>query len=143
MEITYKKSRKLSEDAKTIREKVFVEEQGFVTEFDEIDHSAVHLTFYENGNCIAVCRYYREKDTGDYSIGRIAVIKEYRGKNVGQYMLKVAEKLIREDGGSNVALSAQVRIKAFYEKLGYQETGEIYMDEYCEHICMKKELEGA
>ena len=35
---------------------------------------------------------------------------------------------------------SQVRAKNFYEKIGYVEYGEVYFDEYCEHIKMKKIL---
>ena len=36
----------LSDDAKNIRIKVFVEEQGFENEFDEIDNSSFHIVSY-------------------------------------------------------------------------------------------------
>ena len=39
----------LSQDARIIRQEVFVEEQGFHHEFDEIDSRAWHLVLYENG----------------------------------------------------------------------------------------------
>ena len=33
-------------DARLIRQQVFVEEQGFVNEFDDIDHEAYHCLLY-------------------------------------------------------------------------------------------------
>ena len=33
-------------DARLIRQQVFVEEQGFVNEFDDIDHEAYHAVIY-------------------------------------------------------------------------------------------------
>ena len=35
-------------DAKIVRQRVFVEEQGFENEFDEIDDFAYHLVVYQN-----------------------------------------------------------------------------------------------
>ena len=43
-------------------------------------------------------------------------------------------------GADIISLSAQVRASGFYEKLGYKKHGEIYFDEYCEHIVMKKDI---
>lgn len=36
-------------DARLIRQQVFVEEQGFVNEFDDIDHEAYHAVIYTGG----------------------------------------------------------------------------------------------
>lgn len=40
-------------DARLIRQQVFVEEQGFVNEFDDIDHEAYHAVIYTGGYPIA------------------------------------------------------------------------------------------
>ena len=51
-------------DARLIRQQVFVEEQGFVNEFDDIDAKAYHAVIYTGGYPIATGRhwtYLREK----------------------------------------------------------------------------------
>ena len=136
----YKKSGYLSLDAKKIREEVFVAEQGFQAEFDEIDNYATHLVFYEQDTPIAVCRYYQDKEQDTYIAGRIAVLPAYRGKQLGQRIMAVLEKNILAEGGKKISLSAQVRVQAFYEKAGYTVKGEPYPDEHCPHICMEKIL---
>lgn len=138
----YKKFNYLSPDAKKIREEVFVSEQGFQNEFDEIDNYATHLVFYEKNTSIAVCRYYKdkEKEKDTYIVGRIAVLKAYRGNHFGQCILEVLEKNIVSEGGKKISLSAQVQVQSFYKKSGYVAKGDIYMDENCPHICMEKIL---
>ena len=66
----------LTEDEKYIREVVFVKEQGFVDEFDEIDDNSIHIVFYDMDKPIACCRCYTLKDKTEYMLGRFAVIKE-------------------------------------------------------------------
>ena len=44
---------KLPREAAMIRQEVFVEEQGFELEFDEIDPIAQHIVLFENGAPIA------------------------------------------------------------------------------------------
>ena len=131
---------KLCDDAKKIRTEVFVNEQGFSVEFDNIDDIAFHLVGYDEGVPAAVCRYYYDNEHKSYMIGRIAVKKEYRGKHYGNEILSFAEKQIAAAGGTDVALSAQVRASEFYEKNGYIKEGGEYYDEYCPHILMRKKL---
>ena len=134
----YKKFTGLNSDITAIRTSVFVDEQGFNDEFDEIDKICSHIVLYDSGIPVATCRYFKEN--GIYHIGRVAVIKEYRGRHLGDEIMKFAENEIKNDGGKMIEVSAQVRIKEFYSNLGYKEFGEIYFDEYCEHIRMVKEL---
>lgn len=130
----------LTEDAKAIREEVFMAEQGFQTEFDDVDARAVHLVFYEAGEPAATCRYYAGEEKGLFWLGRVAVRRPFRGTHIGAQLVRNAEKEIQKDGGSIVQLSAQVRVRAFYEKSGYQAVGDVYLDEGCPHVCMRKEL---
>lgn len=67
----------LQEDAMNIRCNVFMSEQGYKNEFDEIDDRALHIVIYNNEKPVATCRIYREDNT--YILGRIAVDKSYRG----------------------------------------------------------------
>ena len=53
---------KLCDDAKKIRIEVFVNEQGFSVEFDDIDDIAFHIVGYDEGVPAAVCRYYYDNE---------------------------------------------------------------------------------
>ena len=127
-------------EAKIIREKIFVEEQGFQNEFDEIDDRAKHLILFDNKMPIATCRFFAHELPGDYIIGRIAVIKEYRGRNIGSYLLKATETEIEKIGGKRIFLHAQTKAEKFYEKQGYCSFGSIDLDECCPHVWMYKEV---
>lgn len=130
----------LPEEARKVRSEVFVKEQGFIDEFDEIDHISKHLVMYDEKLEIATCRIYYNEDKQSYVIGRIAVIKDYRGKSIGAELLKEADEQIKKAGGRCAMLSAQERAAGFYEKQGYRKLGEAYLDEGCPHIWMMKEL---
>ena len=136
--MNYKKYTGLNNDIIGIRTEVFIDEQGFKDEFDETDKICSHIVLYDNEIPVATCRYFKEN--GVYHIGRVAVIKEYRNQHLGNEIMKIAEAEILKENGKQIEVSAQVRIKDFYNKLGYKEFGEVYFDEYCEHIAMKKEL---
>lgn len=130
----------LTDDVKIIRQKVFMEEQGFENEFDGIDDTAIHIVLYDEKTPVATCRVFKGEEEGSYILGRLAVRKEYRGRSIGTHMMKEAEKLVVQNNGRFLKLHAQCRVKNFYAQSGYAEYGEVEDDEGCPHIWMKKEL---
>lgn len=136
----YKIFKELPENAKLIRETVFIKEQGFKEEFDIVDLTATHIVIYSDGKPAAVGRYFNEGNSPTYHIGRVAVMKEYRGLGYGKDIMDIAEKHIKAEGGEKIEVSAQLQAKPFYEKCGYTAVGDIYYDEHCKHILMFKNI---
>ena len=124
--------------AAAIREEVFVQEQGFHNEFDDIDKQAVHLVVMDRETPVAAGRAYWEDDCKVWHVGRICVRKPWRGRELGRLVMEGLEKEAQKRGAEKLMLSAQIQAKGFYEKLGYSSYGEEYMDEHCPHIAMEK-----
>lgn len=129
----------MPKDAAQIRQNVFIEEQGFQNEFDEIDGRAYHVVLYVGKSPAATGRTFEAED-GVYCIGRVAVLKQYRGQGLGAVVLELLETKAAELGAGQVRLSAQLQARTFYEKHGYAAYGAEYRDEFCPHIGMKKQL---
>lgn len=130
----------LTDDARKIREEVFIKEQKFINEFDATDSNAKHIVIYDKNLPIACCRFFKGENENEYIIGRLAVLKEYRGMHLGSLMLNETEEYIKKLSAEKLSLSAQVRVAKFYEKQGFHRIGDTYFDEYCEHIHMEKIL---
>lgn len=127
-------------DSKKIRIRVFMDEQGFVNEFDDIDNKANHIVIYDNGIALGTCRFFYNDKRNSYQLGRIAVLKEYRGRKIGNLLLSSAELEIKKRNGNLIELLAQERASKFYLKNGYIKLNEKEYDEGCPHIWMKKEI---
>ena len=69
----------ITDEIKQIRIDVFMKEQGFADEFDEIDDIAKFVLLSIDGKAAGTCRYFPSADEGDARIGRMAVRKLYRG----------------------------------------------------------------
>lgn len=55
--------------AKEIRETVFIQEQGFQSEFDEIDNTAVHFVLFDEDEIpIATCRVFWNEKMDSYTL---------------------------------------------------------------------------
>lgn len=130
----------LPQEAELIRRTVFMDEQGFKDEFDDIDSKAFHIVLFSDDEPAATCRVFFDESADSYVLGRLAVMKKFRGKSLGAKTVAEAEKLAASKGGKSIVLHAQCRVSEFYEKQGYSRFGEIDYDEGCEHIWMKKEL---
>ncbi len=126
---------------KYIREKVFVEEQGFIEEFDEIDEAAFFAVIYVDGEPAATGRCFPDKNVSDtYIIGRVAVMSKFRKRGLGERVMQMLEEAALKNGADKFVLSSQLQARPFYEKCGYTATGDIYLDQHCPHIKMVKTM---
>ena len=82
--------KKGSDDAFFVRANVFVVEQGFKVEFDDLDKVCWHLTVYDHNEPIGAARIYQDTD-GVWQLGRICVLENYRGKKIGNLILNACE----------------------------------------------------
>jgi predicted GNAT family N-acyltransferase len=128
------------DDAHFLRDTVFIKEQGFDSEFDDIDKTAYHLTVYIGETPIAVARLFSEHGSDEYHIGRVAVIAEYRGLHYGEALMLEVMRKAAELGATTAVLGAQKQAEQFYAKLGFIAFGEEYLDQWCPHVHMRAEI---
>lgn len=131
----------ITEDAKAIREEVFMKEQGFVNEFDEDDNRLWTLVLYLDGVGISTARL-RPLDPETFQIERVAVRKPYRGMKVGTYTMKFMMNKIISLGGRWAIVHAQEDKMDFYKKLGFHLNKEVepFLDEGVPHVEMSRFL---
>ncbi len=129
-------------DAFALREAVFTKEQGFADpDSDSWDPVSTHLVLYVDGRPAATGRIYRdEAEAGTFHIGRLCVLKEFRGLHLGQQALEALEQEAVRQGARRLALGAQLYAIPFYEKSGFVPSGERYLDEFCMHEMLYKDV---
>ncbi len=128
----------LRKEASAIRFEVFVREQQvpLELELDEMDALSLHaLAFDTQGRAIATGRLLP-----DGHIGRMAVKASDRKKGVGALVLNALVEAAKLKGYAEVLLGAQIHAKGFYDRQGFVEYGDIFMDANIAHIMMKKVL---
>ena len=126
--------------ARAVRTAVFMEEQGYKNEFDELDAVSVHLCLYDGDTGIACARAY-PAGAGKYILGRVAVRKDYRGQRLGSRLVTEMEDYLRREGAAEIELSAQLHAMKMYAALGYAEVpGSLHDDEGQPHMTMTKRL---
>ena len=126
-------------EAMYIRQTVFVDEQGFIDEFDDIDEIAFHVLIFDGDKAVATGRVFLDEEK-HWHAGRIAVLAEYRKQHMGARVMEALEECAKHQGADEIVLSAQMQAVGFYEKVGYENLGELHYDQGCPHITMKKHL---
>lgn len=132
---------KPTEEGLALRYRVFVTEQKFSYDYDNLDSdpAVTHVLIKCDGIPAAAGRLIPKGD-GAFYIGRVSAAPEYRGCGLGAELLAALETEAVKQGGRTAEISAQLRVQGFYEKFGYIPQGVIYYEEYCKHIHMTKQL---
>ena len=124
-----------------LRNEVFVVEQNCVyQDADNKDPQCWHLMGWENDLLIAYTRLVPPGITYELpSIGRVVTSPKMRKMGMGRTLMeKSIETTGKLFGKTPIKIGAQLYLKKFYETLGFQQSGEMYMEDGIEHIEMIK-----
>lgn len=131
----------LGEEARAIRQAVFVQEQGIPAELacDVADAGAVHVLVRNRlGMPVGTGRLLPADIPGDARVGRVAVDHAVRGARVGLAVMQALEEAARSRGDRRIVLHAQRSAVPFYDRLGYQRVGEPFDEAGIPHQEMVK-----
>lgn len=105
---------------------------------DENDEEeAVHFIGYFTGDIPAATARYRMIDDHTAKIERVAVLEEYRGEGLGKEMVSHILSVLKKDSSiTSIKLGAQDHALGFYNKLGFVEYGDGYMEAGIPHHMM-------
>jgi ElaA protein len=128
-----------------VRQAVFCVEQNCAyQDLDSLDQQAWHLWLAPQQEPCVVQAYARVLPPGlacpaDASIGRVVSHPDYRGQGLGQRIMQAAinfcETRFPEAG---ITLSAQSYLHNFYRQLGFENTGDYYLEDDIPHQRMRR-----
>ena len=127
----------LQQDARLIRELVFIVEQNIPEqdEWDDQDAISQHFVVYDRDQAIATARLLQNN-----SVGRVAVIQKYRGQGIGRMIMLDIIRYAQQQQHPFLKLSSQLQAISFYEKLGFVTQGDPYDECGIPHIKMMMPL---
>lgn len=119
------------------RESVFVLEQNCLyKDIDDRDFLAYHVFFQENSQILACVRVFeQDAEKNLATIGRVLTVK--RGDGLGRKIMQEGIRVAREKlKAEQIYIEAQAYAKGFYEKLGFKQTSEEFLEDGIPHIEM-------
>jgi ElaA protein len=126
-------------DVLALRCRVFVLEQGPYLDPDGLDRQAWHLLGRDDAGTLQA--YLRAVDPGaryaQPSIGRVLTAPEVRGTGLGRVLMREGiARCASAWPGQAVRISAQARLRRFYEGLGFVAEGGVYLEDDIAHLQM-------
>lgn len=124
-----------------LRVSVFVVEQNCpYQEIDDADKEAIHMWLEEDGRIMAYLRVIPAGLVFDQvSIGRVIAVKRRCG--LSTRLIKEGIKTAAEElGATEIVLEAQTYARSLYEKLGFCQISEEFLEDGIPHIKMRLEI---
>ena len=127
-------------DLLKLRSEVFVVEQNCV--YQDIDDKDIKVTHFFGQDGSDLIAYLRVMEVGvlypnHMSIGRVVVKQTHRNKKLGNEILVKAIDFCRKKfPKTQIKISAQTHLKAFYNQLGFEFKGEAYLEDGIPHCAM-------
>ena len=125
-----------------LRSEVFVVEQNCVfLDMDNKDQIAYHLMGYYGGDLVAYTRLLDQNTAYKLmSIGRVVTAPNYRGKGMGKELMEESiKRCYKLFGKYDIKIGAQLYLQKFYERLGFIQSSDMYLEDDIEHIEMIKQ----
>lgn len=126
-------------DMLALRSEIFVVEQNCVyADLDFKDKRAYHLMASTEKKTIACARILAPGTSyPESSIGRVCCHNRFREIGLGKELMRRAiDTCLTIYPKHAIRISAQVYLQKFYEDLGFQAKGTIYLEDEIEHIEM-------
>lgn len=124
-----------------LRQEVFIVEQNCpFLDADGKDQIALHLMIFDKDQQLVAYTRLFDKDVyyeGYTSIGRVVTSPKARGGGLGRVLMeKSIEKVLDLFGQAPIKIGAQKYLEKFYQSLGFQPTGNDYIEDGIPHTYM-------
>lgn len=123
-----------------LRSAVFVVEQDCVyQDLDDKDQESNHLLLFYEEILVAYCRILRPglAYPDHSSIGRVVAHPQFRKKGWGILIMNRAIQYCRDHfKNTDIKISAQCYLDQFYQGLGFEDTGDHYLEDGIPHQAM-------
>lgn len=125
-----------------LRYKILREPLGleFTEEQLAAEYSDIHLAAYDNAWILRGCLVLTPKSPEVVKMRQVAVDTSFQKQGIGQLLVAASENFSRENGFEMIELNARDTAIPFYEKLGYQKEGNMFVEVNIPHFKMIKKM---
>lgn len=104
------------------------------------ERNQLHFGLFDEGDLVA-CAIAVVLSATEAKIRQMAVDPAHRGTGCGRRVIAELEQRLIAAGVSRFSMHARMSAVGFYEKLGYQRTGEVFSEVGLPHVRMEKRVQ--
>ena len=112
---------------------------SFLPQELENEKDEILIGAFEDEKMLACCMLIKI-DPSTVRLRQMAVLKNLQGKGIGRALMQFAENIARDRKFKKIMMHARKSATGFYEKQGYQVTGDEFNEVTVPHFVMEKEL---
>lgn len=127
-----------------IRNQVFTVEKGVpraieVDSFDTLDSQCDHFLILKNNQRCGTLRCMSVDDES-VKVQRFCILQDFRGLGIGKVAMEFIENYYKEKGKSKIQMDSKYSVYRFYEKCGYRQISDVFIEANIGHIKMIKDI---
>ena len=124
-----------------LRDEILRRPLGLTFTKQELDEEKNNMLIaaFEDEDMLGCCMLVEEKP-GTVRLRQMAVLNDLQGKGIGRALMNFAENLARDSGYRILSMHARKNSVGFYEKMGYNISGDEFIEVTIPHYVMEKEL---
>lgn len=111
----------------------------FTQEELEKEKEEILIGAFEEEKMLGCCMLIKESPSV-VRLRQMAVLNNLQGKGIGRALMQFAENIARDRGFRKITMHARKSAIGFYEKLGYQVSGDEFHEVTIPHHIMEKPL---
>lgn len=111
----------------------------FTPEELEKEKEEILIAAFEEEKMLGCCMLIKS-DPGVVRLRQMAVLNNLQGKGIGRALMQFAENIARDLGYRKITMHARKSAIGFYQKLGYQPSGDEFQEVTLPHYVMEKAL---
>lgn len=112
---------------------------GFTPDELEQEKDNMFIAAFEDDEMLGCCMLVEESPE-TVRLRQMAVLNDLQGKGIGRALMNFAENLARDRGYKVLAMHARKKAAGFYEKMGYNISGDEFTEVTIPHYVMEKRL---
>lgn len=112
---------------------------SFTMEELELEKNNILIAAFEEEQILGCCMLI-DNQPPTVRLRQMAVLNNLQGKGIGRALMNFAENLSRDRGYKTITMHARKVAVGFYERVGYQVTGDEFIELNIPHYVMEKRL---
>jgi len=123
-----------------LRQKVLYPAQKLYEMGMDEDLDGIHFGAFADNKLIGIVSLFNNNTEDDFQFRKFAVDPDYQGKGIGNELLRYITDFAKTEGGKRIWCNARDSAFGFYDKNGFNHTGQFFSKNGFDYEILEKSL---